>query len=194
MRSFLLLATAALVCAQARGQTVDRELRPNEGSRLELRVYKTGFMKGKVHLFEFPRYSGTLHFDPLSPVNSRVKLSLEAANIELKDTWLSPKDFKSVQEYALKDMLNAAKFPSITFESTAVRAGAGGSFDVDGMLTLRGIAKPATLNVRIESAPHPKFTGTAQIRLSSYGIKPPTAGMGTVGTKDEMDFSFSVIP
>ena len=36
----------------------------------------------------------------------------------------------------------------------------------------------------------PTFRGDARIRLTDYGLKPPTAALGLVGTKDDMDFNF----
>ena len=34
--------------------------------------------------------------------------------------------------------------------------------------------------------------GTALIRLTDYGLKPPTAAPGAIGTKNEMSFHFIV--
>ena len=179
-----------LAAGAARAEPKRYEIRPTEGSRLELRVYKTGFMRGKVHLFQFPQYSGTLVYDPQKPEASEVRLSISAAAIQLMDTWLSAKDMKSVLEYAQKDMLAAGKFPEIAFASSQVRA-AGAGFEVSGTLTIRGLGKPALINVTLNPGAPAELAvqGTAKVRLTHYGLKPPTAALGTIGTKDEMDFS-----
>jgi polyisoprenoid-binding protein YceI len=191
MKLSLLLPASAIVFAAA-GDPGTFDLRPNDASKIELRVYKTGFMKGKVHEFQLTRYNGSVHFDPQTPANSKVHIAIESASIELKDTWLSKKDFQHVQEYTRKDMLASDKFPTISFDSTSVHSNANGSYDVEGTLSIRGIAKAATLSVRVDNGSPQKFTGTSQVRLTSYGIKPPTAGLGTVGTKDEMDLTFTI--
>ena len=189
-RIAILLLLACAVQAEPRSY----EIRPADGTRMELRVYKTGFMRGKVHLFQFPQYKGTLLYDPRKPEASEVTLTIPAASIQLLDTWLSAKDFKSVQQYALKDMLAAERFPEITFSSMAARPLENGVFEVRGTLAIRGVPKPAVVKVtpQTDSGADPRFKGEARIRLTDYGLKPPTAGFGTVGTKDEMDFTFTL--
>jgi hypothetical protein len=36
------------------------------------------------------------------------------------------------------------------------------------------------------------FRGTARVLLTDYGLKPPAAPLGAIGTKNEMEFSFSL--
>ena len=169
---------------------VDYELAPAPGNRLTLEVFKTGLMRGKKHVFEFERYRGSLVYDAATPEAARVQLVMEAAAVVLKDTWLSPKDFQKVQRYALEEMLDAARRPEIRFSSSAVRAAGPGRFEVEGNLTIRGAAKPVVVQVT-RTAPR-CFEGSARVRMTDYGLKPPAAGLGTVGTRDEMAFSFTL--
>jgi len=185
-KTIAVLGLVPLAFAQVRHS----EIRPNAADKLELRVIKTGLYRGKMHVFVFPQYSGSADYDPLHPENSRVSLTISARDIKLTDTWLSEKDFKSVQEYALQDMLAAEKYPDIAFRSTEIRATDASHFDVRGVLTIRGIDKPSILHVTLE--PGPRFSGDAVVRLTDYGLKPPKAALGLVGTENEMKFSFSL--
>jgi polyisoprenoid-binding protein YceI len=187
-------AAAAVLFLASTAHAQRYAIRPAEASRLELRVAKTGLYKGKVHVFSFPRYEGTLNYDAARPEASQIILTLTAGAIKLMDTWLSPKDFKSVQEYALKDMLAAGKYPDITFASSQIRAVDATHFEVRGLLTIRGMAKPSTVSVSLQpgAGESLRFQGNAIIRLTDYGLKPPTAALGLVGTKDEMEFSFTL--
>jgi polyisoprenoid-binding protein YceI len=189
MKRLRVIVLCLTACAFAQNQRYD--LRPNDASKLELRVAKTGLYRGKVHVFTFPNYTGSLLYDAMKPEASQAILTISARDIKLMDTWLSAKDFKSVQEYALKDMLAAEKYPDITFSSTAVRATDSSHFEVRGTLTIRGIPKPAVLNVGLNEK---RFQGEATVRLTDYGLKPPKAALGLVGTQDEMRFSFSLAP
>ena len=181
---------AALVLIPALfAQAQQYRIRPSESNRLELRVAKTGLYRGKVHVFTFPNYTGSLLYDPQKPEASLASLTISARDIKLLDTWLSAKDFKSVEEYALKDMLAAEKYPDIIFSSTAVRATDSTHFEVRGILTIRGIAKPVVLSVGLNEK---RFQGEATVRLTDYGLKPPKAALGLVGTEDEMKFSFLI--
>jgi polyisoprenoid-binding protein YceI len=181
------IAAALILIEGLSAQAQRYTIRPNEANRLELRVAKTGIYRGKVHVFTFPNYTGSLLYDPQKPEASQASLTISARDIQLLDTWLSAKDFKSVEEYALKDMLAAEKYPDITFSSTAVRATDSTHFEVHGMLKIRGTAKPAVLNVELSGK---SFQGEATIRLTDYALKPPKAALGLVGTEDQMKFSF----
>jgi polyisoprenoid-binding protein YceI len=189
-------AIAALaLAAAASAQSKSYEIKPAEGSRFELRVYKTGFMKGKSHVFLFPQYSATLDYDAQTPDRSKVKLRIDTASIQLIDTWLSAKDFQKVLAFARNEVLNAERYPSMTFDSTSIKPAASGGFEVQGTLTIRNVGKPATIRVKLESQAGGalRFTGDAKIKMTDYGLRPASAGLGTVGTKEEMDVSFSLI-
>lgn len=185
-RTLAMLGFASLALAQVRHD----EIRPSDSNKLELRVAKTGLYRGKVHVFLFPQYSGSVDYDPQHPENSRVSLTISARDIKLTDTWLSQKDFKSVQEYALRDMLAAEKNPEIAFHSTQVHATDAAHFQVHGVLMIRGVARSSVVNVTLESGSH--FTGDAVVRLTDYGLKPPKAALGLVGTENDMRFIFSI--
>jgi polyisoprenoid-binding protein YceI len=161
---------------------------------MALEVYKTGFMSGKKHLFEFERYSGTLRYDAAAPESARVELSIESGSIVLKDDWLKASDMKKVREHAEQEMLDVARHPAIRFVSGRVEPTGPGAFRVTGELTIRGVSKPAVIAASINEAGDGKLriTGKSEVRLKDYELKPPSAVLGMVGTKNEMAFEFVV--
>jgi hypothetical protein len=40
--------------------------------------------------------------------------------------------------------------------------------------------------------PQLRLTGSAKIRLTDYKLKPPSAILGAIGTKDEMTLNFTI--
>ena len=56
------------------------------------------------------------------------------------------------------------------------------------MLTIRSIVKPALVIVTLNSSTPELLMveGRSEIRLKDFGLKPPTAGLGLVGTRNEM--------
>jgi polyisoprenoid-binding protein YceI len=189
--SFRLLALAAVAAgAAAAGEYA---IRPAPDSRFALEVYKTGLMSGKKHLIVFDKYEGTLAYDAARPEDSKVDLTIQSRNLEVKDDWLGDKNRKRVAEEALKQ-LDAAHHPEIRFTSSAVAKRADGAFDVQGTLTIRGEGRPVTVRVSLDPAESGalKFTGTAQVKLKDYGLKPPTATLGVIGTKNEMKVDFTL--
>jgi polyisoprenoid-binding protein YceI len=176
------------VCAEPRHFLIQL----NTSNRFELHVFKTGLYQGKFHTLLFPDYRGTAEYDPQRPETSRIELTLVTKAIKCVDTWLSTKDLKSVQEYAIHNMLAADQYPEIHFTSSEVHPLGPNHFDVRGTLTIRGIARPSSVDVTLqqESEKALIFRGTASVRLNDYGLKPPKALLGTIGTKNEMEFSF----
>lgn len=180
-----------LTPAPSRAESLTYEIRPTAASRLELTVEKTGFLRGKKHLFTFDRYEGTVTLDPSNPEAATVNLSIESASALCRDTWVSAKDLKSIQEYAVKDMLAADRYPRITFRSASVRK-AGEGYEVSGTLTIRDVSRPAVVVAAWSPAENRSISvkGTSRVRLTDFKLKPPTAALGTIGTKDEMFFEF----
>jgi len=185
----LLAAASAAAAAEA----VRYEIRESEVSRLELTVVKTGLLAGKKHLFVFERYRGTVFFDAKSPEASQVSFCIAAHSAVCRDTWVSAKDLRKIQEFALKDMLAADQHPDITFSSVSIRQIGSGRYEVLGNLAIRGRSRPARVEVALEvqeGGGTLAITGSSVIRMKDYGLKPPSAALGTIGTKDEMSFTF----
>jgi polyisoprenoid-binding protein YceI len=185
--AFLLFTQTMCVAAQGK-----YSLAPSPSSRLELVVTKTGLLRGKQHLFVFDRFNGRLRYDPAKAETSHIEFEIVSKSIVCKDTWVSANDLRKIQDVATKDMLDAEKHPKVIFTSLEVRQANAGSFEVRGNLTIRGITKP----IMITASVSPSASGTlaiegrTQVRLTNYGLKPPSAALGTIGTKDEMTLSF----
>ena len=186
---FLLAALAVPAWAQQH-----YSLEAGDGAKMELRVHKTGLYRGKVHVFVFPSFTGSLVYDAAKPEASQVRLAIPAGGIQLTDTWLSKDDFQEVQRYALEEMLDAKRYPEIRFESQEIVAIDAAHFKVAGTLTIRGLGKPSIVDVTLapEAEGALRIEGSAVVKLTNYGLKPPKAALGLIGTKDEMDFTFAL--
>ncbi len=181
------LIALVFAAASAGAQPVTYGLGPDPGAPLRLEVEKTGLLSGKKHVFEVQRFSGTLFYDPAHAAAAKIELRIEANGLVLKDDWLKASDFKKVQEFALGDeMLAARQHPILRFESSSVGGGPG-NFAVKGTLSIRGISKPAEVAVRQIDATHYEIEST--IRLKDFNLKPPSAVLGAIGTKNEMRLS-----
>ncbi len=185
------LVILLLSITAAFAQPVDYTISSGGQDKIMLEVEKTGFLKGKKHNFEFPNYSGKLSYDAQTPANSRVELKIDAASLVCKDTWVSPKDLKKIQDEALSKILMVSKYPDMRFTSTKVTAQGGNRFQIEGVLTIRGVGKPVTMDATLDPATM-KINGKSVFKMTGYGIKPPSAGLGTVGTKDDMTATFAV--
>lgn len=94
-----------------------------------------------------------------------------------------------------EDLLNTAKYPTITYKSTSVKFDGDKPVSIDGDLTIKGITRPVTLTVTsFVAGPHPiqkKREGigtnaTAKIKRSEFNMsKVPLVA-------DEVSLSFTV--
>lgn len=181
-----LVATALTLSAES------YPLQPSPGSNIHIYVFKSGLMNGKKHDFTFERFQGTLDFDPQKPTESKVSFTLDARSLKCLDDWSPAKgSLDKIATEATKNALQVDRYPEIRFVSDSVQQEGANTYLVSGQLTLRGVTKPATL--RVSNKPMGRvllMDGKAKVKMTDFGIKPPSAALGAVGTKPEMEVVF----
>ncbi len=89
---------------------------------------------------EFKDFDGTIKFDEKKPTAAKIDVTIQAASIntdnEMRDHHLQTPDF-----------FDAAKYPTLTFKSTAVEAAGDKKYKVTGDLTIHGVTKSVVLDV-----------------------------------------------
>jgi polyisoprenoid-binding protein YceI len=90
----------------------------------------------------FTKFEGTITWDMQDVAKSAVNVSIDTASINTeepkRDTHLKSPDF-----------FDAEKYPKITFVSNKVTSVSPTKLKVDGMLTIRGVSKPVSLDVEL---------------------------------------------
>jgi len=185
--AFLAFASVALAATY--------DVAPASGAKIELKVEKTGFYSGKSHIFVFESYRGTLEFNPRKPEESKIELTIDSGSAVCKDTWVSANDLKKIMEETFGNMLAAKQYPAMTFTSASIKPLGANQFEAQGMLTIRGKPKPIVVNVQLDATDPAKLRlrGSAKIHLKDYGLKPPSALLGAIGTKEEMSLTFDIV-
>lgn len=195
MHRGMLMAVCALFFAMSlTGQSAVYRVAPDSASKFELLVKKTGLMSGKVHVFAFPQVHGELQYSDSAPEQSKMTLRIDAAGIQCLDDWVSEKDRAKVLEEAKGNMLQVSRHKDLLFASKAIRKQSDGGYAVDGDLTIRGAAKPVTVRVRMQpgAAGTLRFTGESTIDMTAWGLKPPRAALGAIGTDKMMTVRFAL--
>jgi len=189
-RAALLLAIPAALAAAV----VEYRIAPSPGTSIQLKVQKTGLMRGREHTFDFPRFRGVVRYDFETPARSSVDLELELGSMQLLDTWVSDKDHKKILEYARGEMLAIDRFPTLRFVSTKVIPTGDGAMRVPGNLTIRDVTKPVEVQARVKERGdgYQLFEGRSVFPMTAFGLKPPSAALGLIGTKDEMEVKFVI--
>ena len=112
---------------------------------------------------------GSYGFDPAHPETSRLQVEIDAASVDTGDA--------AFNRQIAEQVLEAAKYPTIRFVSTAVKPGPEGRGQVVGDLTLHGQTHPVTLDVVFNgfgSTPPQNevrmgFSANATVRRSDFG-------------------------
>jgi len=84
--------------------------------------------------------TGTVQLDEGDLMRSQVAVSIDARAIDTRDP-------KRDEHLRSADFLDVARYPNISFRSTAVRAAKGGALEVTGDLTIRDTTRPIALEV-----------------------------------------------
>lgn len=91
------------------------------------------------------------------------------------------------------DALLADKNPTITFIASKVQV-AGADVTATGTLNVAGKSKPATIKAKWRQLPanEIEISGSYSLKMTDFGISPPTALLGTMKTGDGITVKFTV--
>ncbi|MFF6998191.1 YceI family protein [Streptomyces sp. NPDC008313] len=118
----------------------------------------------------FAQYESRLFFDGRNPARSRAEIVLSTASVE---TGVEQRDAHLVG----RDFLDAARFPKMTFTSTAVQLAGKDVYRMIGDLTIKNVTRPVVLELTyIGHVTDPfgyeraGFDGTTTINRSDWGL------------------------
>ncbi len=97
---------------------------------------------------EFKRLNGAVDWDPQSPAQAKIDVTIEAASVDTRNA-------KRDAHLRSSDFFEVEKHPNITFRSTRVEPAGNGKLRITGDLTIRGVTRSVTLAV---DGPQPEVT------------------------------------
>ena len=127
-----------------------------------------GFSTPSAH---FGAVDGTIAYDAKDLKASSVKVTIPLSGLNAYSD-------KFDQHLRSDQLFDAAKFPSISFESTKVEAAGAGKLRVTGNVTVKGVTKVAVLDVTLNGqGVHPMakraaigFNATTTLKRSDFGL------------------------
>ena len=98
----------------------------------------------------------------------------------------------------MKKALKVKEHPTIEFRVasyTLAKAAEGMQAELTGTLTLGGVEKPVTVQAtgKDEGDGTLRVTGTHEIRMTEYGLKPPTLMLGTLKVNERVTVGFDLL-
>jgi polyisoprenoid-binding protein YceI len=126
----------------------------------------------------FDDVSGQFVIDKDDPAKSSFALSIKTESVNTNNT-------KRDEHLRAPDYFNVKQFPTLTFQSTSVKAVAGG-YEATGDLTLHGVKKPVTFTLKggDKTVEFPKgmqrigFTVLLSIKRSEFDMKTGLDALG----------------
>lgn len=185
IRRIALAAALALATAPAFAATTAYTLDPGH-TQVVLQWSHFGFSNPEA---QFGSVEGTLEFDQADPTKSSLKVDIKTASINSNVA-------KFDEHLKSPDFFDAAKYPNATFNSTKVEKGAApDQLKVTGDLTIHGVTKPVTLDVKVNKvAEHPMrkaaaagFDASTTIKRSDFGV-----GKYAPAVSDEVKINITV--
>jgi polyisoprenoid-binding protein YceI len=130
-----------------------------------IRHMMVAFVRG-----QFNKLSGTIRLDPEEPARSSFEATIEVGSLL---TGVKKRDLDLLGG----NFFDSARFPSITFRSTAVEPTGANRPRVTGDLTIRGITRPVVLDAEYSGpveSPYGEttmgFEATARVNREDFGI------------------------
>ena len=126
----------------------------------------------------FNDFSGKFTIDPSDPTKSSFALTIPIESIDTNNV-------KRDEHLRAPDYFNAKQFPTMSFQSTKVKATDDG-YDVTGDLTMHGVTKPVSFKLKgghqvVEfptGTPRVGVVSTFSLSRSAYGIDVEPKGLG----------------
>jgi polyisoprenoid-binding protein YceI len=156
-------------------------------SSMTVHVEKTGVLSafGHEHVIAAPIASGSV-----DATAHKVQIRVNAGALKVRDTKGSEKDKAEIQSTMTgPEVLDVKSYPEITFRSTSAEQAGAGSWTVKGDLTLHGQTRPVRVTVKEADG---RYTGSALLKQTDFGITPVKVAGGTVKVKDEVKIEFEI--
>ncbi|MEM8785869.1 MAG: YceI family protein [Pseudomonadota bacterium] len=134
-------------------------------------LFKIDHLGFSTYVGRFEAASGQLDFKPEDPAASAVSVTVDATSLSVPSAELEEK----LKGPALFDL---ADFPVIRFESTGAKVTGEARGTVEGLLTIKTVERPITLDVTfnggarnpITLVPTLGFSATAQLDRDAFGL------------------------
>jgi polyisoprenoid-binding protein YceI len=140
---------------------------------------------------QFGEFEGSAHLDGDDPSRSSAQLTIAAQSIQTRS--------QQRDQAVRSKFLDMDNHPTITYTSTKVQQADDTSFTVTGDLTIRGVTKPVTVDLKLTGAKTDScgnfrvgFEGSATINRKDWGVN-WNAAPGVVSKKVTLEVEVAVI-
>jgi len=168
-------------------------------SRLTVRAFASGFFSALGHNPNISvrnmRGEARLASQTLEGASLRATVAADSLAVEND---ISDKDRREMQRAMNEEVLEAGKFPEISYECSRISGNMTGegqlTFVLEGELTLHGVTRSQSISGRaFLTGDMLRASGEFPLSLSDYQITPVSALGGGLKLKDELKINFDVV-
>ena len=130
-------------------------------------------------------FSGSFELEDGAPVSAMVTIVVK----EIKS------GRSMIMDRLMHNSFNVSEYPEMIFSLESAEKDEDGEWNMSGSLEMAGTSNSVIIHM-IESESEigtPQFTGSYELKMSDYGMKPPIAMFGSLHTKDDVVISFNFI-
>ncbi|MFI0373589.1 YceI family protein [Actinomadura sp. 1N219] len=164
------------------------ELGPDDGTLL-VRTGRSGLGRRAGHDLTIAATRWTAAVEAREPLgDSSVRVIVEVDGLEVREGTggvkpLTDQDRAEIRK-TLREVLDARRYPEITFTSSAIGADA-----IEGDLTIMGRVKPVRVRAVLDGG---RVRGGVTVPQSRWGIKPYSAFFGALRLADDVEIAFDI--
>jgi len=169
-------------------------------SQFMVRAFAGGplFFKGHDHFVKVGDFTGEAELTPGAVNPAALHLRVRADSLEETRDEFTPQQKQIINKELREIVLETAKYPEITFNSTdvkgQVRADGQYEAEIGGDLTLHGVTRhiviPATVTL---SGNDLRARGEFTVNRGDYKVKATSAVHGLVRVRDKLKFTFDIV-
>ena len=120
----------------------------------------------------------------------RVAIDVDARKLTVQpNPKVNAKDQAEIQDSMQRKVLESDHYPRIAFRSTNAQKTGADAWKVAGTLTLHGVTRPVTVDVKKAGD---VYAGGARIKQTDFGIQPVSVAGGVVKVKNELEIRFEI--
>jgi len=200
IRSTTLLLLLALTALKVGAQSKTYAIVPSESS-FWVFVGKSGLFSALAHDHEIgvKSFGGKVTVPQSGASGGSLQFEVDTKSLVVLDKKPSEEDKKKIFNSMHSEVLESARYEKIRFRSTSVsdlkQTGDNAySFMLNGDLALHGVTKRIAVPVNLTiTSQQLRALGKYTLRQTDYGIKPYSAGGGTVKVKNDVVIHFDIV-
>jgi polyisoprenoid-binding protein YceI len=152
---------------------------------------------GHNHNIAIKDISGKTQFTDGTVTPASLRMKIRADSLTLTDK-VSDNDRETIEESMRDHVLETGKYPEITFNSTTIEVIKNSDTQFQGNiwgdLTLHGVTHNVFIKGQLTfDQKSVRARGEFNLKMSDYGIKPPSVAGGTITVKDTLKFNFNIL-